>query len=176
MNRLRVRRLIQILRWITALSDALTKERMKKSQSYLSLLMMMLLMMFFAAIPQSVWASDSVADYQGNRGTNNSSHAVPAPELHEMIQDFQKQVLESRKNIQEFLARPDIKTEINHAGGNPGKVIFQVSLLSDEEVINLSRQIMDIDLQKETVGGALGKIIGLILFALSIYLLVKKFS
>jgi hypothetical protein len=146
---------------------------MKKYQSHLSLLTMLLL---FAATTQGLRASGSVADHQGNRGENNSPHAVPATELHKTIQDFQKQVLESRNNIQEVLTRPDIKNEINHAGGNPGKVAFQVSLLSDEEVINLSRQIMDLDLQKETAGGALGKLVGLILFALSIYLLVKKFS
>ena len=146
---------------------------MKTNRSYIALLAMILM---FASTTQGLKASDSAADDQGNRCEHHPAHAVPATELHKLIQDSQKQVSESRKNVQEFLTRPDIKAEINHAGGNPEKVKFQVSLLSDEEVINLNRQVMDLDLQKETAGGAARTLLGLILLALSIYLLVNKFS
>ncbi len=51
------------------------------------------------------------------------------------------------------------------------KMSFEVVLLGDEEILSLNQQVISLDLQKETSGGAGKVIIGIILF-LSIYLLV----
>lgn len=141
-----------------------------KMRSCLSLLMMLLL--FFATTTQGLQAADTVAAAEERPGTNRIPHAVSGAELHQLIQDSQKQVFESRKRIQSFLARPDIKAEIRHAGGNAETMNLGVALLSDEEILNLNQQVMSLDLQKETSGGAGKVIIGIILLALSIYLLV----
>ena len=141
-----------------------------KKRRCLSLLTMM--MLFFATTTQGLQAADSVAAAQDTLCTNHRSHTVSGTELHQLIQDSQKQVFESREQIQNFLARPDIKAEIRNAGGNLEKMSFEVGLLSDEEILSLNEQVMRLDLQKETSGGAGRVIIGIILFALSIYLLV----
>jgi hypothetical protein len=141
-----------------------------KKRSCISLLTMMTL--FFATTTQGLQAADSVATAQGTLCANHLSHTVSATELHQLIQNSQRQVSKSRKQIQNFLARPDIKAEIRNAGGNLEKMSFEVGLLSDEEILSLNQQVMSLDLQKETSGGAGKVIIGIILFALSIYLLV----
>lgn len=141
-----------------------------KKRRCLSLLPMMTL--FFATTTQGLQAADSVAAAQDTLCANHLSHTVSGTELHQLIQDSQKQVFESRKQIQNFLTRPDIKAEIRNAGGNLEKMSFEVGLLSDEEILSLNQQVMRLDLQKETSGGAGRVIIGIILFALSIYLLV----
>jgi len=143
---------------------------MMEKRSCLSLLTMMIL--FFATSTQALQAADSVAAPQGQICANHLLHTVSGTELHQLAQDSEKQVLESRKQIQNFLARPDIRAEIGHLGGNVEKISFEVALLSDEEILSLNQQIMSLDLQKETSGGAGKVIIGIILLALSIYLLV----
>jgi hypothetical protein len=141
-----------------------------KKRSCLSLLTMTVLL--FATTTQGLRAADSVAADGARSGADQPFHTVSTTELHQLIQDSHKRVFESRKWIQDFLGRPDIKAGIQHAGFNLQKVKSQVALLSDEEILNLNRQMMSLDLQKETAGGAGGVIIGLILLALSIYLLV----
>lgn len=133
-------------------------------------------MLFFVTTTQDLRSADSVATDQAKFSANHPFHTVSRTELHQSIQDSQKQVFESRKWIQDFLARPNMKAEIQHAWGSLEKVKSQVALLSDEEVLNLNRQMMRVDLQKETVGGAGRVIIGLILLALSIYMLVNRVS
>jgi hypothetical protein len=131
-----------------------------------------MMMFIFATTTQGLNAADSVAVAQDKLAANHRSHTVSRTELHQLIQDSQKQVFESRKRIQNFLARPDIKAEMQHAGGNLKKISLEVALLSDEEILSLNQQMMSLDLQKETSGGAGKVIIGIILLALSIYLLV----
>jgi hypothetical protein len=143
-------------------------------RSCLSLLAMTVL--FFATSTQDLRASDSVAADQAGRGTSQPFHAVSRAELHQSIQDSQKQAFESRKWIQDFLARPDIKTAIQHAGGSLENAKAQVALLSDAELLQLNRQMMRLNLQTATAAGTGRTIIGLILLALSIYLLYQRFS
>jgi hypothetical protein len=142
-----------------------------KKRSCLSLLTMM--MLFFTTTTQGLQAADSVAAAQDKLGANHFSHTVSGTELHQLIQNSQKQLLESRERIQSFLARPDIKAAIRHAGGNVEKINLKVALLSDEEILGLNQQMMSLDLQRGTSGGAAKVIIGIILLALSIYFLVE---
>ncbi len=143
-----------------------------KKRSCLSLLTMM--MLIFATTTQGLHAADSVAAAQDTLCPNHLSHAISGTELHQLIQDSQKQVFESRKQIQNFLARPEIKAEIRNAGGNLEKMSLEVGLLSDEEILRLNQQVMGLDLQKETSGGAGRVIIGIIILAISIYFLVQR--
>jgi hypothetical protein len=142
-----------------------------KKRSCLALLTMMTLL--FATTTQGLQAADSVAAAQDKPGANHLSHAVTGTELHQIIQASQKQAFESRERIQNFLARPDIKAEIRHAGSNLEEINSKVALLSDEEILSLNQQMMSLELQKKTSGGAGKMIIGIILLALSIYLLVE---
>jgi hypothetical protein len=142
-----------------------------KKQSCLSLLTMIVL--FFATTTQGLQAADSVAAAQDKLVANDLPHTVSRTVLHQLIQNSQKQVFESRKRIQSFFARPDINAAIQHAGGNLEKINFEVALLSDEEILSLNQQMMGLDLQKETAGGAGKVIVGIILLAISMYLLVK---
>jgi hypothetical protein len=145
-----------------------------KKRCWLSSLTMAAL--FFVTVTQDLRAADSTAAEAVKPGANHSLHILPNAEFHKLIQDSQHQVLESRKQIQAALDRPDTKAEIQKAGGGWANIGRQLALLSDEEVLALNRQIQSLDLQQETVGGVGGKIMGLILFALSVYLLVRKFS
>jgi hypothetical protein len=148
------------------------KECSMKPQSFLSLLTMTIL--FFVTTTQDLRAADSTAAGQAKIGANHPFHTITRTELHQRIQNSQKQALDARKCIRNFLSRPDIKAAIRHAGIRLENAEFQVALLTDEEALRLNRQIMSLDLQNRTAGGAVRVIIGLILLALSIYWLVNK--
>jgi hypothetical protein len=145
-----------------------------KKRSCFSLLIMMTL--FFATTTQNVGAAESVPSDETKAERSNPLHVISSTELHQSIQNFQKQAFESRKSVQDFLNRPEVIAEIQKMGGSPENYKAQAALLSDNELINLNRQMMSWEIQEETAGGAGRTLIGLIFLALSIYWLVQKYS
>jgi hypothetical protein len=146
---------------------------MRKS-SCMSLLAMSVLAMVMATqvfggdVPKSsdVVASDAYSE----------PHVIGNVELHKYLQNSQREAMESRQQIMNMLDRQGMKAEIQKAGSSLSKIKTQLALLSDEEALLLNKQLMNLDLQGETAGGAGGVIVGLILFALSIYFLYQKLS
>jgi hypothetical protein len=134
--------------------------------------------LFCVTTTQDLRATGAAAADQGKSGTNIPFHAISAAELHQSIQNSRNDAMESQKRIQDFLTRPEIKAEFQRLGSSPEKVKSQLALLSDAELLDLNRQLMSLDLQNETPAArsAFSTIIGLLLFALSVYLLVNRLS
>ncbi len=79
-------------------------------------------------------------------------HAVSQADLHQAVQVSHTQASDARKAVHDFLARPEVTTQIQRFGVTPERLMTRVSMLSDSDVLQLEKQIMNADLQKETAG------------------------
>ena len=91
-------------------------------------------------------------------------HSTTPAELHQAAHSSYKQGREARKSVEEFLARPEVRSQIRHFGIAPEKLTSQVAKLSEADVLRLSDQIMAADLQKAPAGLS-GAAIALIIIA-----------
>jgi hypothetical protein len=80
------------------------------------------------------------------------AHAVSRADLHQAVQDSHTQASNARKAVHDFLTRPEVTTQIQRFGVAPERLMTQVTMLSDSDVLQLQKQIMNTDLQKETAG------------------------
>ena len=144
-----------------------------KRQSCISLLTMIVFLL--ATSTQGLQAADLTAITQAQLGTANPLHTLSAAELHQSIQNSQKQVTAAKKSIQDFLASPAVTSTIQSIGSNPERVKSQVALLSDHELINLNQQIMQLNLQNEAASGWKGTkwVVGGVIILVAVLLLVS---
>lgn len=80
------------------------------------------------------------------------THAVSQSDLHQAVQASQQQANAALKSVQDFLARPEVKAQIQRVGIAPDKLTAQVAMLSNSDLLRLQKQIMGADLQRETAG------------------------
>ena len=108
---------------------------------------------------QDLCAADAMNQVQAAR-----THAISSAALHQTVQLSHQQASEARKSVQAFLSRDEVRTQIQRLGLAPEKLMTQVSMLSDNDLARLQKQIMSVDLQKETAGLS-GAAIALIVIA-----------
>jgi hypothetical protein len=87
-----------------------------------------------------------------NQAQTARTHAVSHSDLHQAVQASQQQANQARKSVQDFLARSEVRTQIQRLGIAPEKLMTQVAMLSDSDILHLQKQVMSADLQKQTSG------------------------
>jgi hypothetical protein len=94
--------------------------------------------------------------------TPTTSHAVSSQELHQAVQISNQQTNVNRASVQDFLARPEVKKQIQSMGIKPETLTARVATLSPSDLQHLNNQIMAAGLQKETSGLGKGAIIAIV--------------
>lgn len=79
-------------------------------------------------------------------------HATTTAELHQAAHASYKQGREARKSVEEFLARPEVRNQIQHLGIAPERLTSQIAKLSEADILRLSDQMMAADMQKAPAG------------------------
>jgi len=128
-----------------------------KVRAVLSLITLTAVLIMYST--QDLRAAGAAASESANR-----VHAVSSAGLHEAVLVSQQQADEARKTLQSFLARPDVRTQIQRFGLSPEKVENRLAMLSDADLLRLQNQIMSADMQKGTAGLS-GAAIALIVIA-----------
>ena len=128
---------------------------------------------------QSVRAAVAEDRVPADTSTAANAHSVTRTELHVAVQTFHGQTVAARKSVNDFLARPDVRTQIRRVGLAPDRVMSRVAMLSDEEILRLQQQVMTADLQKTPAGLSSGAIIAIVAVAvggslLLLWLLVQE--
>ena len=99
-----------------------------------------------------VSSQDLCAAEAENQARAAGMHAISTSALHQTVQTSQRQAAEARKSVQAYLSRDDVRSQIQRLGLAPEKLMAQVSMLGDDDLARLQKQIMGADMQKETAG------------------------
>ena len=139
--------------------------------------LVMLAVFLIAVTTQDLQAAGSTGASPSGGSTVASLHGTAQAELHQAVQASQERTREARKAVQDFLARPDVRSQIQRAGLAPEDLAAQAALLSEAELLYVQQQIMSDDLQRGTAGGMTsgGKImtgIGLALIGAGVVMMV----
>ena len=87
-----------------------------------------------------------------NPGSGERLHVVAKAELHGAVVASSAEVATARQSVQDFLARSEVRTQIERIGFEPADVSSRVALLSDSEILRLQSQVMSADQQIRTAG------------------------
>ena len=85
-------------------------------------------------------------------GTREWLHVVAKGELHDAVSASSAETAAARKTVQDFLARPEVRNQIERMGFDPAVVASRVALLSDSDLLRLNGQVMEADQQMRTAG------------------------
>lgn len=97
----------------------------------------------------------------------NAPHAVSSQDLHQAVKTADVQANADRKAVQDYFSRAGIAATIQRVGMTQEQVSSRVAMLSDTELQSLNRQIMAMDLQKETAGLSGGAIAAIVIAAVA---------
>jgi hypothetical protein len=99
-----------------------------------------------------VSTQDLRAAEAANPGSGEKLHVVAKAELHGAVVASSAEGAAARKSVQDFLARSEVRTQIERMGFEPADVASRVALLSDSEILRLQSQVMSADQQIQTAG------------------------
>jgi hypothetical protein len=87
-----------------------------------------------------------------NPGSGERLHVVAKAELHGAAVASSAETATARQSVQDFLARSEVRTQIERMGFEPAAVSSRVALLNDSEILRLQSQVMAADQQARTAG------------------------
>jgi hypothetical protein len=87
-----------------------------------------------------------------NPGSGERLHVVAKAELHGAVVASSAEAATARQSVQDFLARSEVRTQIERIGFEPADVSSRVAQLSDSEILRLQSQVMSADQQIRTAG------------------------
>jgi hypothetical protein len=102
---------------------------------------------FLAVSTQDLRAADAA-----NPGSGSGLHVVTKTELHGAVVASSAEVATARQSVHDFLARSEVRTQIERMGFEPADVSSRVAQLSDSEILRLQSQVMSADQQIRTAG------------------------
>jgi hypothetical protein len=85
-------------------------------------------------------------------GSGERLHVVAKADLHGAVVASSAEVATARQSVQDFLARSEVRTQIERIGFEPADVSSRVAQLSDSEILRLQSQVMSADQQIRTAG------------------------
>jgi hypothetical protein len=87
-----------------------------------------------------------------NPGSGERLHVVAKADLHGAVVASSAEAATARKSVQDFLARSEVRTQIERMGFEPAAMSSRVALLNDSEILRLQSQVMAADQQSRTAG------------------------
>ena len=87
-----------------------------------------------------------------NPGSGERLHVVAKAELHGAVIASSAEAATARQSVQDFLARSEVRKQIERMGFEPTAISSQVALLNDSEILRLQSQAMAADQQIRTAG------------------------
>jgi hypothetical protein len=87
-----------------------------------------------------------------NPASAEKLHVLAKTELHSAVVASSAEAAKARKSVQGFLARSEVRTQIERMGFEPVAVSSRVALLSDSEILRIQSQVMSADQQIRTAG------------------------
>jgi len=79
-------------------------------------------------------------------------HGIGKAELHRAVLSSSAEAAAARKSVQDFLARPEVQSQVEQLGLEPAAVTACAALLSDSDLLRLNAQVMAADQQIRTAG------------------------
>ncbi len=124
-----------------------------------------------------VSTQDLRAAEAANPGSGERLHVVAKAELHGAVVASSAEAATARQSVQDFLARSEVRTQIERMGFEPADVASRVALLSDSEILRLQSQVMSADQQIQTAGFpgwaivliTVGAVLGVLIILAAIY-------
>ena len=101
----------------------------------------------FAVSTQDLRAASAILPSPGEK-----LRALGTTELHAAVLASSAEAVAARKSVQDFLARSEVRDQIERMGFEPALVASRAALLSDSELLRLNRQVMAADQQVRTAG------------------------
>ena len=90
----------------------------------------------------AVSTQDLRAAEAANPGSGERLHVVAKAELHGAVVASSAEAVTARQSVQDFLARSEVRTQIERMGFEPAAVSSRVALLNDSEILRLQSQVM----------------------------------
>jgi hypothetical protein len=87
-----------------------------------------------------------------NPGSGERLHVVAKAELHGAVVASSAEAAAARQSVKDFLARAEVRTQLERIGFEPAAVSSRVALLNDSEILRLQSQVMAADQQVRTAG------------------------
>ena len=104
------------------------------------------------ALLLAISTQDLRAATAANIGSEGRIHVVAKSELHDAVLASAAEAENARQCVRDFLARSEVRTQIERMGFGPAVVSSRVALLSDSELLRLQSQVMSSDQQIRTAG------------------------
>jgi len=79
-------------------------------------------------------------------------HVVGTAELHDAVVASSAEAAAARQSVRDFLARPEVQSQIERMGFEPSDLQSRVAQLSDSEILRLQSQMMSAEQQMRTAG------------------------
>jgi len=84
--------------------------------------------------------------------SGNELHVVGTMQLHDAVVASSAEAASARQSVRDFLAWPEVQTQIEWMGLGSADVQSRVAQLSDSEILRLQSQMMSADQQIQTAG------------------------
>jgi hypothetical protein len=100
----------------------------------------------------AVSTQDLRAAAAADPGSEGKLHVVGTAELHDAVVASSTESAAARQSVRDFLARPEVQSQIERMGFEPSDLQSRVALLSDSEILRLQSQMMSAEQQMQTAG------------------------
>ena len=113
--------------------------------------------MFFAVVTGvafllAVSTQDLLATTAADPGSGGEVHVVGTAELHRAVFASSAEAAVAWQSVRDFLARSEVRSQIERMGFEPADVESRVALLNDSEILRLQSQVMSADQKIRTAG------------------------
>jgi hypothetical protein len=115
-------------------------------------LRMVLAVVTSIALLLTISTQDLRAAEAANPASGGNLHVVTKAELHSAIVSSSAEAAKAFQSVQDFLARSEVRAQIERLGFDAANISSRAALLSDPEILRLQSQMMAAEQQAKTAG------------------------